>query len=57
MDSKEKEQKQGAQARGCCSGGPDEMKTGWSGRGGREKLLDVGFILKVEPADLLTDSK
>lgn len=33
------------------------MKTGWSGRGGGEKLLDVGFILKVEVADMLTDSK
>lgn len=33
------------------------MKTGWSGREGHEKLLDVGFLLQVEPAALLTDSK
>lgn len=42
--------------RSCCSSGLGEMADGAAVEG-CEKRLDVGFILKVEPGDLLTDLK
>lgn len=43
--------------RSCCSSGPGEMETGWSGLEGHGRWLAMGFILKGELANFLAGVK